>query len=308
MSGRLSSAPAAHSAGAAGVRHSALLDYFEELIARTPQLTSSEQKIARYYRQNFPEACWSKIDDVAQASAVSTASVTRFVRKVGFADFKEFSQKLSDVLSRDLKKPAQRLAQLSEQPSDLSQVLRERVQGIAFTGEHLDTEQVERVSEVLADSHRTVYLAAVATGRPLLEYFGLMLSYVRGSVVMLEGPDRWAHQVTDLDSDSVVVISMVNRIPAQLVSLAQLAVARGATVVLVSNHSESTTMFTPDYFLQIPEGNSSGIFTSRASWMLVMDLLLENVAQVIKGHDGAGEALRAQRLEEGFQALGIHRS
>lgn len=57
MSGRLSSALAAHSAGAAGVRRSELLDYFEELIARTPQLNSSEQKIARYYRQNFPEAC-----------------------------------------------------------------------------------------------------------------------------------------------------------------------------------------------------------------------------------------------------------
>lgn len=287
---------------------SELSTYFEDLLRSAEPLTVSERKIAQYYQENFPDSCWSKIDEVARLSSVSTASVTRFVRKLGFQDFRDFSQKISMVLSRNLKEPAHRLNKTVSAEFRQNAVTHARVTGFNQVAHSIDIEAIQNTARLLAHTERPLYLAAVATGRPLLDYFGLMLSYVRGSISLLGSPDIWAHQLTDIDERSVVLISMINRIPTQLVELSHLAHDRGASIVLISNHQESKALVNPHHFLQVPAPSTDGIFTSRVPLMMVLDMLLEEIAVQIQAQDASAEAVRAAKLEEAFQAFRIHRS
>ena len=58
-------------------------------------LPKAERKVADYVQQNAERAPHLSVHEFARAGGVSVASVSRFVRKVGFSDFKEFKLELA---------------------------------------------------------------------------------------------------------------------------------------------------------------------------------------------------------------------
>ncbi len=58
-------------------------------------LPNSEKKIADYILANAESAPYSSVHEQARGAAVSVASVSRFVRRLGFTDFKEFRLELA---------------------------------------------------------------------------------------------------------------------------------------------------------------------------------------------------------------------
>jgi RpiR family carbohydrate utilization transcriptional regulator len=55
----------------------------------------AERRVADYILANAEDAPRSSVQEFARAGGVSVASVSRFVRKMGFADFKDFKLELA---------------------------------------------------------------------------------------------------------------------------------------------------------------------------------------------------------------------
>ena len=68
-------------------------------------LPKAERKVADYILGNAEEAPHSSVQEFASIGGVSVASVSRFVRKLGFEDFKEFKLELARETSGAVQRP-----------------------------------------------------------------------------------------------------------------------------------------------------------------------------------------------------------
>ena len=64
------------------------------------RLTARELDVARFYEDNLPGAALLNLEEVCRAVGVSSATVGRFARKLGYSDFRAMSRSLRAGSSR----------------------------------------------------------------------------------------------------------------------------------------------------------------------------------------------------------------
>ena len=172
-------------------------------------LTARERDVACFYEDRLPGAALLNLEEVCQGVGVSSATVARFARKLGYADFRDMTRSLRTRVRHDLSLPVERLRRLGDGGVPGRTVLGHRAalaqEAVSGCLACVDDEVLGRVGALVADADRPLYLGAVASGQPLLHYFGLLLSYLRGGVTVLDGTDRWAHALAGLDARAVVL-------------------------------------------------------------------------------------------------------
>ena len=172
-------------------------------------LTARERDVACFYEDRLPGAALLNLEEVCQGVGVSSATVARFARKLGYADFRDMTRSLRTRVRHDLSLPVERLRRLGDGGVPGRAVLGHRAalaqEAVSGCLACVDDEVLGRVGALVADADRPLYLGAVASGQPLLHYFGLLLSYLRGGVTVLDGTDRWAHALAGLDARAVVL-------------------------------------------------------------------------------------------------------
>ena len=172
-------------------------------------LTARERDVACFYEDRLPGAALLNLEEVCQGVGVSSATVARFARKLGYANFRDMTRSLRTRVRHDLSLPVERLRRLGDGGVPGRTVLGHRAalaqEAVSGCLACVDDEVLGRVGALVADADRPLYLGAVASGQPLLHYFGLLLSYLRGGVTVLDGTDRWAHALAGLDARAVVL-------------------------------------------------------------------------------------------------------
>lgn len=272
-------------------------------IADAPRLTRSEAALAEFYETHLPGAALMGLPEVCAATGLSEATVSRFIRTLGYKGFRDMSRSLQAELVTSLDQPGDRLADRRGSDPDAATVLTDRFRKVAgaldATAADLEPEALDQAASLLADPERTVYLAAVASGRPLMEHFGLLARYLRPDVVILPGQDRWAHALADLQPGDVVLAEAFDRAPTAVRALLRIAGERGAVRVLLTNHV-TPLVASCDVRLQVVTP-SDDVFRSRLTMLAVLEVLLDLMTQ--RCPDALGHAAR---VEESFAALQEH--
>lgn len=67
------------------------MDFFEQVNERLPKLNANERKLFSYVLHNIQDLADRSIRQVAQDNYVSTTTVIRFVKKLGFGGYRDFS-------------------------------------------------------------------------------------------------------------------------------------------------------------------------------------------------------------------------
>ncbi|MDN5569829.1 MAG: MurR/RpiR family transcriptional regulator [Propionibacteriaceae bacterium] len=267
--------------------------------------TPSEQAVAGFYADAYPGVALLKLHEVCAAAGVSTATVIRFARKLGYADFRDLNSSLQAEVKQRLNAPRDRLARLASQraaPPPAPRALQERfalaAQDLRETARGIDPESFGRFIDLLADADRPLHLGAVASGQPLLRYFALLLAYLRGNVVVLDGTDRWSHELAGLDAHAVVVAEAFDRYPVAVQRLLRYANAKGATTVLLTNRHSSPLVRETDLTLFVAS-QSHPMFGSRVGLLLLLEAALDALAARLPNTDG-----RADDIEHFFTVMG----
>ncbi len=247
-------------------------------IASAPRLTPSERALAEFYEHSLPEAALLNLREVCQATAVSGATVARFARTLGYADFRDLSQSVRAELRSTLRHPGDRLSHAHTVADVLGTRLTQVRSDLDASLATLDPEVFDRVADLLSDERRPVYLAAVASGRPLLEHFAILASYLRGGVTVLPGTDLWAHALAGMPAGSAVLASTVDRTPAPVDTLLRLARRRGATTVLLTNRHSNPLAALADLTL-LTSTRSDAVFRTRTPLLATLEALLDAMAQ-----------------------------
>ncbi|MFC2570597.1 MAG: MurR/RpiR family transcriptional regulator, partial [Schaalia sp.] len=78
------------------------------------RLTARELDVARFYEDNLPGAALLNLEEICRAVGVSSATVGRFARKLGYSDFRAMSRILRAGVREELSLPVERLRRMHD--------------------------------------------------------------------------------------------------------------------------------------------------------------------------------------------------
>ncbi|WP_040162470.1 MurR/RpiR family transcriptional regulator [Nigerium massiliense] len=271
-------------------------------ISSLAEQTPADRKLAAYMEGSFPDVALENLATIAEANQLSAASVTRFVRKLGYTDFKDFSAAVRREVAANYDRPLQRgIEPIPQQAGgEVTRHLRRSIDDIERTLSTISLDQFADVAALLGDESRPLFLGSTATGRSLVQYFYLLSCYVRTGVHLLPGADMMAHELVDLSSESVLFATAFDRHPKALDTSLRLAHSIGATTILLTNRSASPLRRYCDYVLMV-YADPTPLFKSRATMLLVLESLLI----AMERQAPARTLERTERLEQIVQELGL---
>ena len=279
----------------------------KELIQdQTGSLTPAERQLADALMRDYPVAGLQSITKLAEAASVSTPTVIRVARKLGFDGFPELQAALREEASAQIKQPILKREGWPKGRKDTAAFrgFAEAVfDNLNHTIERLDPKTFDAIGKVLADPRRRIFLSGGRITRSNADYFFNHLQIIRAGVMSLsQSPNVWPQYLLDMDRRSVLVVFDIRRYESELAKLATLAKDRGAVIVLFTDQWGSPISTYADHVInamvEVPSSWDSTIAIN-----LIVEALIANVQS--RRWDAAKD--RIESLEDMFRATRIFR-
>ena len=131
------------------------------------QLSDSEQRIADFILKNASDIAQLSVRDIAQQSNTSGATVSRFVRHIGFDTFADLRLALArDDVRDEIQNTEQSVISFDNIPGSIELILSNRIQELKGTASQLTSEIISRAVSLITTSD-TVLFAAVGNSIPV---------------------------------------------------------------------------------------------------------------------------------------------
>ncbi|SLN41408.1 DNA-binding transcriptional repressor RpiR [Roseovarius albus] len=214
----------------------------EKIQATTKEMTRSELQLAESILGDYPISGLGSMTEIAEKAGVSTPTVLRMVRKLGFKGFPDFQANLRVELGEVISNPiAKRDAWQNELPEQhiVNRYSRASQENQRATLEHLDIEAFDAVCALIADPNRRIYIAGGRISHTIAQYLYLHLQMIRAEVRLIPASSAWAHDLLDIREDDLLITFDVRRYQNDTLLMAQMAQKRGAKVALFTDQWRS---------------------------------------------------------------------
>ena len=202
-------------------------------------LTRAERQLADTLTDNYPVSGLGSITRIAEAAGVSTPTVARTVRKLGFGGFPELQDALRLELEARISDPIKKHAYWAAgapQGHILNRFTEKVTQNLRQTVAHVEPESFDAAANLLADSKQSVYVAGGRITHALSEYFHLHMQVIRPRVSHIRSTaNSWPHDLLDIGGGDALVIYDVRRYESATLRLAEMAADRGAEILLITD-------------------------------------------------------------------------
>ncbi len=203
------------------------------------RLTPSERQLAGALLANYPVAGLTSITNLADAASVSTPTVVRMARKLGFPGFPEFQDALRRELEATLSGPIakhDRWARDAPETHILNRFADAVMDNMHRTINQVDPDAFDRACKLLADRNRSVYLVGGRITYALARYFFTHLQVIRERVALLSASaSLWPHDLINMKRGDLLIVYDIRRYETDLERLAGLAKERGVEVILFTD-------------------------------------------------------------------------
>jgi len=269
------------------------------------ELTAAERKLSAVLLDDSLVAGLQSITRLAEAAQVSTPTIIRLARKLGFDGFPDLQNAIRDEIAARMKRPLAKLETAAPEGDHIISRFTAAVsENINRTLDRLDLAAFDAVAALLSDPARRLHLLGGRITRSNAHYFFNHLQIIRPGVHLLDSsPSVWPQALLDMGPESVLVVFDIRRYERELEKLAGLAVESGAEVVL----------FTDAWGSPI-ERHAAHVFRAMvevpSSWdsTLAINLLIEALVAEVQQRAAASSAERIGALEDMIGASRIFRS
>jgi DNA-binding MurR/RpiR family transcriptional regulator len=271
----------------------------ERLQAKFDALTRAERQLADAIMENYPVSGLGSITSVAQKAGVSTPTVARLVQKLGFKGFPGFQKQLRTELEAKISGPIAKHDKWADDAPDthiLNRFTDAVMKNIKKSLAQIDPAIFDASCKLLADEDRTIYVVGGRITRALADYFFLHMQVIRPNVTLIQSiSNAWPHYLLNVKKGDVIVIFDVRRYENSTLKLAEMAAAKGATIVLMTDQWISPiNQFTNLVFssrIVVPSAWDSSVAS-----LLLLETILAEVQDLIWPHTRS----RMQELEDMF--------
>ncbi|WP_274520038.1 MurR/RpiR family transcriptional regulator [Meridianimarinicoccus roseus] len=273
---------------------------------RMADLTLSERHLASVLMQDYPIAGLQSITELAQAAHVSTPTVVRMARKLGFDGFSALQEALRAEISDQIKKPISKLDEISGEDQAAHKLY--RFAAAVFRNLHetlarIDESEFDAVAALLADPSRAIFIEGGRITRSNADYLFNHMQIIRPGVTALgRSPGIWPQFLLDMDTSSVLVLFDIRRYESDLLKLAKLAKARGCRIVLFTDQWGSPIG-------QLADHSFHGLVEAPSSWdsTIALMLLIEALIAEVQTRLAGESRTRIEQLESMFTATRMFR-
>lgn len=211
----------------------------EKLRLKSGELTATERKLMVALFANYPMAGLVSITEFARSAGVSTPSVLRLAKKLGFAGFPALQEKLRSELSAQLQNPIAKHDRWTAAAPDthiLNRFATAAMDNLSASLKLLDPRAFDAIVALLADRRRKVFLGGGRITHALASYLCVHLQMARPDVNLLPAtPSLWPQRLLDIAKNDLLLLFDIRRYDARMLELAAIAKERGARVVLITD-------------------------------------------------------------------------
>lgn len=263
----------------AGTSAGALASVREEIGRLERSLTPTERKVAAAVLADYPFSGLDTIEATGARIGVSAPTITRFVRKLGFAGYHQFQRRLIEELRDGQRSPLE----LHEHPGRLSaggldDFVRSSLTCLERLPAALGDVQLRRVCRELADPRRAVHVIGGRISDSVAQYFSRHLVQIRPDVSHLPAdPEIWPRHLLSIRPRDLVLVVDFRRYQPNLAELAGRVAARKGRVILVTDRWLSPVAGSASEVLVVPIDNGSAWDTYTGA-MLLMEFLIDGIA------------------------------
>lgn len=211
----------------------------ERIRARFGELTRAERQLANAILENYPISGLGSITAIAESSGVSTATVARMARKLDFAGFPEFQAALRSELEATISNPISKHDRWAEKAPDthiLNRFADAVMENLRQTLRQINPETFNAVAALLSDQRHTVHVVGGRITRSLADYFFTHMQVIRNGITLVaSNSNTWPHYVLNMQAGDVLIAFDIRRYERDILRLAEMATAKGVTLVLFTD-------------------------------------------------------------------------
>jgi DNA-binding MurR/RpiR family transcriptional regulator len=255
--------------------------------------SASNRAIAEHLLRNPVHGSSLSIEDLAAASGVSTATLSRFARTLDYAGYPELRAALADTLQSVLR-PVEKLRGALARPEGddpLRTGLQDSLANLRATAEGLDPAALQRIVERLSKAP-SVYVLGFGLSAHLAALLTLGLQpFCRQLVNVVEygGTEIAAGRLMNLEAGDVLIAISFPRYAADAVHLTRYALDRGAGIVALTDSVASPLAPMADELL-IAESAHAVLSSSNVAAVLVIEALVTGF--MVSNGENVGKAAR----------------
>jgi DNA-binding MurR/RpiR family transcriptional regulator len=243
--------------------------------------SQSNRQIADYLLRNPVRASAASIEDLSAAVRVSTATLSRFARAIGFAGFAEFRHALAETLQAVLH-PVEKLkdsfARSGPEGALAAEGLEASMSNMRATAEALTPALLSAVVAQLAEA-RQVYVMGFGLSAHLAGYLTLglqpFLPWVI-NVVEFGGTEVAAGRLMGLKPGDALIAISLPRYARDAVQLTAYAKERGARIIAITDSPASPLMALAGIVL-LAQANHPVLSSSSSAALLVVEAVIAAV-------------------------------
>ena len=258
------------------------MDITERIRVEYPGMTRSERSVAEFVLAHRSDILFFTLDELARQTQLSTTSVLRFCRRLGFDGFKQFQQTVRSEIkhSPDL---LDKFHRTTAGDVLLEQTVQQGIACIRETFHDLLLGAVAEAVERLAKARR-VYTFGVRESQALAMYACSRLLTVRPDVsVYQDGYCGNVETLLSMTREDVFLVYLFHRYTRQTLQLLEMLKQRGVQVVLVTSPPVDVVARFATVLLPC-RVDASGIKNSALAPICLADYLCNAVAMVDMEH------------------------
>lgn len=276
------------------------LGIIDTICASYEQLSETERRVADFMLQNRSEVPHLSVRDIAHGSQTSGATVSRFVRHVGYESFADLRLVIASEQGTTDDAPFEAATEIScdNIKGSVEYILDTKIQELRTTVSQLDVQTVERAVELLRSSD-SVFLAAVGNSIPVCSSFAFKLGQIGVRSVCPATTESMILASLSLRRTDVLFVVSASGYSRRLETIMDNAEDSGTPIVFVTAHPTSELALRADVVLnavsrdQVLAGSQ---FSSHVSADFVMETLF---LLLYAGEEDAREHARIERKSLG---------
>ncbi|WP_157015011.1 MurR/RpiR family transcriptional regulator [Mesorhizobium xinjiangense] len=211
----------------------------ERLRGAFEELTRAERQLANALLDNYPMLGIESITAVAESAGVSSPTVVRMAKKLGFGGFPELQAALRAELQATISSPITKHDLWAETPLHghlLSRFADAVTENIRQTLHQLDKRTFDAAAELLAGESRNVHVVGGRITRSMADHFFTHMQVIRPGVTQIaSNSNSWPHYVLNMRPGDVLVAFDIRRYEHDILRLAEMARARDVTIILFTD-------------------------------------------------------------------------
>lgn len=211
----------------------------EIIRSKFTELTRAERQLANALLENYPVSGLGSITAIAETSKVSTPTVVRMSKKLGFKGFPELQAALRGEVEATISNPITKHNRWAESAPDthiLNRFADAVAENMRQTLSQIDHEEFNDVAHLLSDHDRAVHVVGGRLTRSLADYFFTHMQVIRGDLTLIaSNSNTWPHYVLNMKEGDVLVAFDIRRYERDILRLAEMAKSRGVILVLFTD-------------------------------------------------------------------------